>query len=326
MTARAGSPRRFLRFRPIAVVAVVVVAYGLFWLEGANRMRRSIDDWAAAQRASGLDVSFDRVATTGFPFSWRGVVDGATIAEPSQLRWSAKTLYIEASPLAPNRLVFSVENSQTIDLGPYGRWRVDAAQGRASIVGGNAWALDVRSGKSLIEPVGGGGGIACERFGLIVAPSKDAPGRVEADLAIEGLTVEGLARPVEASVIEARLAIVIAPEGGPQSLEIRRFHVEAAGAKVELSGALSADALGYPTGSLKAEIANPGAIATLLGEIGALGPADAEQAAASLTLAAIASGGKITAPLILKDGYATIAGVAIAKLPRIVPETYAPRP
>ena len=42
---------------------------------------------------------------------------------------------------------------------------------------------------------------------------------------------------------------------------------------------------------------------------------DADSAAASLTLASIAAGGKLTAPVELKDGAAHLAGVKIADLP-----------
>jgi hypothetical protein len=36
-----------------------------------------------------------------------------------------------------------------------------------------------------------------------------------------------------------------------------------------------------------------------------------------LSLAAIAGGGRIVAPLVLNDGIASIAGVAVAKLPPV---------
>jgi len=324
-------PRRLLRLWPVAVIALVLVVHALFWTNGAGAMRRSVEKWEAAQRETGLDVRFGRVETTGYPFVWRGVVHGADIAAPSLFHWSAEKLRIRASPFAPKRLEFSTDSAQTIDLGRRGLWRIDSDNGLIRVTGGKAWSLEILSDKSLIERADGGAAVSSEKSRFIVAPARSATGGVEAELAVEGLFVSGVAddgvsRSFGAHIIEARLALVPASEEAPQSLEIRRFHAEAAGAKVELSGALLIDALGYPDGALNAEIANPGAIAMLLGEIGALSPADAEQAAASLTLAALAGGGKITAPLVLKDGYATIAGVRIARLPRLLEENYAPSP
>ncbi|MGE0407806.1 MAG: DUF2125 domain-containing protein [Amphiplicatus sp.] len=268
--------------RPVAIVAAAALllfaGYALLWRAGAAEMRRSIEDWTAEQRAAGVEVSYARVSVVGFPMKLRGVAHDVAIAEPGLWRWRARALRIDASPFAPNALVFSTDNSQRLDLGAFGAWRIDAPDGRARLEGGKRWRIDISSGPSLIERADGRA-VASERFRLVIE-----------------------AHPQD-----------------PDGLLIRTLQLEGAGAALTLSGAVFLDEAGYPRGALQASLTNPGAIATLLGEFGALAPEKAEQAAASLTLAAIASGGRLAAPLIFENGSASIAGVEIAKLPRVGP-------
>ena len=85
--------------------------------------------------------------------------------------------------------------------------------------------------------------------------------------------------------------------------------------RFSISGEIGLDAADYPSGRLDAEIAKPAGLAHWLGATGALSEEEATSAGAGLTLLAIASGGKISAPIDFSNGAAEIAGVKLANLP-----------
>jgi len=101
------------------------------------------------------------------------------------------------------------------------------------------------------------------------------------------------------------------------ALTITHFFADIENTKIAVSGAIRLDQNDYPQGALKTELQSPAGLANLLGKTGVLSQAEASTAAAGLTLMAITSGGKITAPIELKAGSVQIAGVKIADLPKL---------
>ena len=316
-------------YGPLLAGALVFLLYAVLWSQGAGQMRRSIERWADDQRAAGVEVRYDGLATRGFPFFLRGAVSNVTIGEDSDWRWRAPLLLIDTGLFAPDRLVFSARDGHEIDAAGLGRWRIDAPDGRASIESDKErlWIVDVESGAGRIEHVDGGESLGAERFLMTIAPAADDHETIEISLAVADLVARNATSSIDAPSIEAMIAVrrLSALELGAQAwraaggaVELRRVVIEAEGGKLMLSGELALDAEGRPTGVLNAEAVNPGALALALGEAGVIDRKDAQSIAASLTLAAIASGGKLKAPLVLKNGVASIAGVRLAELPSVV--------
>jgi hypothetical protein len=310
--------------------AIVFAIYAAMWMEGAAQMRRSISAWADDQRAAGLEVEYDSIATSGFPFFLRGAVRNVSIGAAPDWRWRAPRLYVDALPLAPNRLVFSARDGHEIDAAGAGRWRIEAPDGRASIGSDKLrrWIVDVESGPGRIEN-SNGESLSAERFLLTVAPAESDHRTLEASLSVSRLIVRTAGAEVAAPTFEAMIALnnPEALEPGSQAwrdagggLELRRVYVETGGGKLILTGALAIDEAGRPEGALRVEATKPGAFARLLGDLGAIEMADAEALEASLSLASIAGGGKLKAPLLLEDGYASIIGVKILELPQVYQE------
>lgn len=327
MTPPARRANRWYFYGPLIALAAAFGVYAILWSQAAAEMRRTIEKFTLAQRAHGVEIDHDALATRGFPFLLRGVVPNVRIAG-GDWGWRAPALYVDAAPLSPDRLVFSTLASQRFDLGDWGQWRLDAEGARASVRedGRRAWILDMESGPArLAREDGDAPNLAAERFLLTMAPNTDDPGAVETSLIANGLSLDGRTRPVAASVIEAAFGVTAAEALGDAdawraaggALALRRIAIDAEGGRLYLAGRLTLDENGYPQGALNAEIVNPGAFALALGELGLIAPADAEAIAGALALAALASGGKIAAPLVFRDGEATIAGIRLAKLPRV---------
>ncbi len=310
-------PSRLFLWGPFALAALLVLAYYFVWREGAQAMRRAVDAWAEDQRAEGLTVSYDAISASGFPFFLRGGAANAVIGDGERWRWSVERLNIDTLPYAPDRLVFSTTNPQTLDLGEHGVWSLRSENGRASIENDDDrdWLVNVESGPGRIERADGAVSLSAEKFLLSVAPEATDHKRIQASLIVETFSAALRNGGVEAPRIEA--FIEAAETAAGPALDLRRIAIEAEGAQILLQGSIRRDAAGYPEGVLEADIANPSGLAALLQKLGALSEREAERAAAALTLAAIAGGGRIKGPVTLKDGAARIAGVKIADLPRI---------
>lgn len=328
MTAEQRPPSRWWLYGPLIAGAVIFALYAALWLEGAQQMRRSIAMWADDQRAAGLEVRYDAVKTEGFPFFLRGAVNDVSIGDGGAWRWRAPKLFIDALPLAPDRLIFSARDEHAVDIAGAGRWRIDAPDGRASIQNDNKrlWIVDIESGASRLARADGDEEFDADHFLMTIAPAEENHQTIEASLAISNLSAQMSASAFHAPSVGAMIAVrnSTALETSPRAwrdaggaLELRRVVINAEDAKLTLSGDLTLDSQGRPAGSLQVEAVNPGNLARALGEAGVINAKEAETIAATLTLASLAGGGVLRAPLVLKDGAASIAGVRIAALPSV---------
>lgn len=302
----------------LAAAFVAFVLYALLWREGAKVLRHEIAAWADDQRAAGIDVAYSDIGVAGFPFMLRGLVKDVSIAQGAGWRWSAERLFVDAALWAPDRLAFS-PGTQEIDISEFGRWRIESALGRAVIAidRTSGWRLRIKSGRGSIANESGSLTLRSKRFDALITPEGADRDDVRATIAVAGLELPGRTRTVQAASLDFDFAVADPEGGGPRTFTIRRFELDGEEGKVLVSGAFTVDAQGYPQGELFADIANPGVFAIALGELGALSVENAEAAAAMLSLAAIAGGGRIAAPMIFKDGEASVAGVRIAKLPKV---------
>ncbi|MEZ5894069.1 MAG: DUF2125 domain-containing protein [Parvularculaceae bacterium] len=327
MADAAPRANRLWLYLPFAVAAVLLFAYYLLWRAAAEEMKHGVADWVAEQRAAGLSVSHGAIKAEGFPFFLRVHVDAPDIEAQDAWAWRTERLTLDALPYDFNRLIFSVRSEQELSLAAYGAWRVRADDFRASV------ARDKLRGWKFAMTIAGAHGAraadgAKARAGsfvfdlapdaadrstltLTLAASALALNNGEKELALDGLRTVMSATQAQA-LGDAGLWRAM---GG--ALVISGLEAEAGASKLSVSGEISLDGEGYPAGGLTSVIAAPGPFITALGEAGVLNKEDAETTSAALTLAAIAGGGKIIAPLELKDGEARIANVTLARLPNL---------
>lgn len=308
---------RLLVAAVFALGAAGMFGWWLFWRASAETMREAIDAWAEDQREDGASVAYDRIRTKGFPFYLRGDVENLSFTDPGGWRWSVAVLHVDALPYAPERRILSASNPQAIDLGKDGLWSLDAERARISFdkPKDRKWIVDIESGPGVLARADGSRSLKASRFLFSIAPRADDPDRIEASLAVEGLRAAFGAEPVEAARIEAFIEVGDRDSG--REITIKRFAALTEGSDIVLDGAVRFDDQDRLDGIIDADIGNPAGLAVLLRKVGALSAGEAEQTGAALSLAAIASGGRLKAPIVLKDGAATIAGVRIATIPSI---------
>jgi hypothetical protein len=325
MTRDAARVRRRWLYLPFAIAGVIVFAYFLLWRAGAEEMKNAVAEWVADQRAAGLDVSHGAVLADGFPFFLRIHVMEPDISAPGEWRWRTDRLTIDVLPYDLTRLVFSVRSEQTLEAAGYGEWTVSAKDFRASIAADKTrdWAFSAAISGATAARIEDGARASLENVVFDLAPDTADPATMILSLVAANLAVEADGRSFALdrlqTVIAATHASAIADpdlwRGAGGALLINGLIVEAAESRLSVAGRLTLDAANFPQGSLQAEIVSPAPLVHALGQTGAITPDEAENAAAALTLAAIASGGKIVAPIELKDGTAQIGGVKIADLP-----------
>lgn len=314
-------PKRRWLYLPLAAAGVVLAGYLFLWRAGAAEMKQAIAEWVEDQRAAGLEVSHGPVKAEGFPFFLRVHVETPEIAAPGQWRWRTDRLTLDALPYDLRRLVFSIRGEQQASLAGYGDWRIAAEDFRFSIASdktrGWIFAMTVGHARALRDADQASAALA--RFVFDLAPSPADPGMLVLSLAaanIEAAAPQGEFRLDGVQTVMAATAAqalgdaeVWRQVGG--ELIVNGFSAQLDGAKLSAAGTLSLDAAHRPQGVLKTEIVAPAPFAKALAPLGVLTEDDAEKAAAALTLAAIAGGGKIAAPLEFRDGAAHLAGVKI---------------
>ncbi len=315
---------------PFVIAALIFAGYYLLWRAGAHEMKKAVDGWVIDQRAAGLDVFHGPVTAEGFPFFLRVHIEAPEISLPEAWHWRAETLFLDALPYDLNRLILSPGGEQLLSVDGFGAWRGSAADLRASIANDKTrgWVFALTAGDAAGRRDSDGATYRLASLVLDLAPAPDDPAVLTLNLAANDLEISAGGESYEMVQLQTIASLsatdmLLAPtpaaswrEAGG-ALTIAHFFAEIETMKIALSGAIQLDPNHYPQGSLKTELQSPAGLANLLGKSGALSQAEASAMAAGLTLMALPSGGKITAPIELKEGFAQIAGVKIADLPRL---------
>ncbi|MEO1135967.1 MAG: DUF2125 domain-containing protein, partial [Pseudomonadota bacterium] len=220
-----------------------------------------------------------------------------------------------------NRLIFSVRSEQFASADGYGDWRFNADDFRASIANDTTrdWVFSVTLGGGKAERTDAPG--AAQLESLVFDLSPDAADKTSLVLSLLG---DGIKATVDdhAVALDRIRTVTIATQthamgdaatwrsaGG--ALIINGFYAQLEEARLAVSGELTLDRQLYPTGNLDTEIIAPAPFAHALAEAGVMSSSDADSIAAALTLAAIAGGGKLSAPIEFKNGAAQIANVRL---------------
>lgn len=321
MKGEAAKLRRRWLYLPFAIAGVIMAGYFLLWRAGAAEMKKAVVAWVEDQRAAGLVVSHGALEAEGFPFFLRLHIADPDIAALGAWRWRTERLTLDALPYDLNRLIFSVRSEQFVSAAGYGDWRLNADDFRASIANDKTrdWVFSVTLGDGKAERFDAPGEAGLKN--LVFDLSPDAADKTSLVLSLEG---DGINATVDdhAVALDRIQTVTIATQthamgdaatwrnaGG--ALVINGFYAQLEEAKLAMSGELMLDSQLYPTGNLDTEIIAPAPFAHALAQAGVMSSGDADSAAAALTLAAIAGGGKLSAPIEFKDGAAQIANVRL---------------
>ncbi len=335
------SPRNKGRSRHMSVIIIfligIAISHTVFWLVGAQKVRESVLAWIAEQQAAGLIAEHDTVKVKGYPLAWRMELSAVTLGQnapdnpsTSLWRWRTNKLQVIVAPYRPTSLVLVPIGEQNFEGEGFGAWRAEWREikvhlasdreigWRASLEGQNAQITDLANGQS----------VTINAAALSVKPQNEAPDTITAAINLdEAALFKDDKEKIRAKILKAALTLTQTPAlltGAPSvwraaegKLLLDHMIIDAEGAYGQFDGALALDEAGYPTGQVNAALQNPGNFARALGALGVITPETAKTAEAGLSLAAITQGGKIAAPIVMKNGAASILGVKLSKLPQV---------
>ncbi|GJL90425.1 DUF2125 domain-containing protein [Hyphococcus sp.] len=310
-------------YLPWAIATVVFLAYLLLWRAGAAEMKKAVVNWVQDQRAAGAEISYGALKTDGFPFFLRVHIEQPDIAYADQFYWRTDLLTIDALPYDLNRLIFSAHSDQHLHFGRQGEWRIKTNDFRISIANDKqrewAFAMTVAGATAVRSD---GVKASLEKLVLDASPTASDKTIFTMSLEARGASVTDQTRKFDLDTVQTVMAASQTPflnniqewrdAGG--MLLINGFIANSGDASLSVSGELAPDHQLYPAGTLHTEVKSPATFVQLLAEAGAIDKEDVESISSTLTLAAIANGGKLAAPIILKEGVVQVAGVTIAEL------------
>lgn len=321
MTPNATRLKRRWLYLPFAIAAIVMFGYLLLWRTGAAEMKKAIAAWSEDQRAAGLAVSYSDLKEDGFPFFLRIHVENPDITSPGGWAWRTERLTLDALPYDLNRLIFSIRSDQYLSAQHYGDWRIYADDFRASIANDDArdwmFSASINGAQATREDAGSQTQIQSLIFDLSPDPANKTA--LVLSLASEGVAANAGEKSLAfdkvqtvASVTQTdSLETLDAWRRNGGELVINGFFLQKEEGRLAIAGALSLDEQLQPKGALDTELIAPQPLTQMLAQAGLLTENEAENAAAALTLTAIASGGKIDAPIEFRDGGAHLAGVKV---------------
>src|SRR5215471_2137907 len=115
--------RRSTRLGLIAAVVLLVVgagAYTVFWWVAADRIKEAVVGWAGQARAQNLDIVWNTIGVSGYPFAFRIRLSDAT------LRNTAANPPVE---------VHAADISASTRPWAYRVWRIAARHGIQAVAG-----------------------------------------------------------------------------------------------------------------------------------------------------------------------------------------------
>lgn len=322
--------RRWL-YIPWAIAAILLLIYYGVWRYAANEMKTAVVDWAQAQESEGVSVTYDRIKASGFPFLLRVRIEQPSIDKPGEWRWRGDGISLHAVPTNFNRIVMAPEGQQVGAYTGIGEWALSGEDMRGSIAKDKAlgWKAAVTLNNISAHRDEDNALVNLKNLVLDLAPNASEITRIELNAAATGFVFASAEQEVALTQIRTTGAITQTHTlEGENSVENWRrsggvVFVDQLSANfdadtsIAINGRVFIDTQKYPAGSLTAKIVNPGEITRALAELKVIKGREAEAAATGLTFMAAAAGGKITLPIKLKNGQATLGGIPVGTLSKI---------
>jgi len=139
---------RWTLITPFLLLGLLGAAYGVWWVSLADRIETAVLEWQAEQSARGLDATWEKFETNGFPYRLEIKLNAPSINmrdTPQPWGWSAGDLRAEMLPYNLNHIIVDVQSDQTIH---YSRKTAGALElFLLNISSDNTWASLVNEGE-----------------------------------------------------------------------------------------------------------------------------------------------------------------------------------
>ena len=311
------------RWLTIAVV-VAGLLWGGWWVVGRQGVLRGAEAAIESARAQGWTIGYDDLSVTGFPNRFDTTLDAVSVATPEGWGLTAPFLQVFALSYRPNHIIAVAPHEMAVAT-PAGTAEIrsddlrasavvalaDRALDRATVtaealaVDARGWTLAVSSGQIALRRAG-----SPTTFDLAAGLSNIDPG---------GPLWQQLGRSVlpgriDSFDLDAGLVLddPLSPGNRPRpvSADLRRLGIAWEGVRLDLSGPLTFDRTGRPSGALRLRARGWDELLDMAAAMGLIPAQQLPLLAAGL--GGMADGeGVLEVPVTLENGVLGIAGFPI---------------
>jgi hypothetical protein len=325
--------------RLIYVIVFLAVLFSLYWLAVARLVQSGADQAVSQLAQQGIDLRFAALNTAGYPMQFDSRAADVVIAQPQAgWQWQLPQLRMQAGSARPWDITLTLPAAQQIivqgqtlqaasrDAAARVTLRPDPAFGldRAALTFADAQVVS-DAGWSLALA-----GLAAELAQVSQADAAydasvritdlDIPVGLRALLDPQGLLAQDAVQMRVAAQLRFAapldLRLQSAAQAVPDQIDLRDLTLDWGAIRAQLSGAISIDAAGWPSGQLVVQTAQWPVLLQLLTNAGVI---DANMARNASRFAAfmVAADGTLTLPVLIQDGRIAVAGVPVMLAPRL---------
>ncbi|HZD25805.1 MAG TPA: DUF2125 domain-containing protein [Alphaproteobacteria bacterium] len=321
----------------VAAVVLAALAWTGYWFYAAHRVEDGVEAWAAHQRAQGMQVSWEGLKVSGFPFRIRVDVAAPHLAwprEPGAPEWRSPHFAAIVQPWYFRHVVADLSGTQylsAIDQGKRAEVEISADKGLGSFSNDSNGRLErlsidlheakvVADGATLLtagrlQAHARGGRHAEEMIELAFTTS-------DAVLPTDGGT--RLGKRVEAAELLCNITGNL-PQGSERAaiarwrddggtVEVQTLRLDWGPLHLNATGTVALDEQMRPIGSLTAKVRGYEALIDSAVERGQMERDKAHAAKSVLGLLAKAGGGTLSVPVTMQNGVASLGPVAVGRL------------
>jgi hypothetical protein len=328
----------------LATLIAAAGAYTAYWFVVAGRIEDSVVSWAQSARADKMDVSWQKLRVTGFPFAFRVDLENAALrdhalAPAPEIRVPRLTGTARPWDFGDWRL--AVREGFTAEIAGAGQntpatLTAQTADGAVSIPSDGGWRLSLRLHDAAVEwvaPVRAGSADV-----RITVPPQRPHGHADPNITLAvyarqvelpaaigplGNAIERLdfGATVKGAIPNGKLANAVAAwrdAGG--TIELDNLHLKWDGLDATATGTIALDQELQPSGGFSGAIQGYDQILTALVQSGQMRAGDAGLARIALTMLAKAGPDgrpEIKAPFTIQNGQMFLGPAKLGKMPRI---------
>lgn len=327
--------------RMLILILAAALIWSVWWALGSTGAETATRAWFDARRADGWVAKYGQMKVQGFPGRLDTVFKELTLADPvSGLAWEAPRFQINALSYRPNHLIAVWPDEQLITT-PQGRFRIESNDMRASLLVAPKPDLPLKRATLSAEAIGivsadGAPQMASRTLVLAAEQRDDRPEayRLGVDAADLVVPADWLALidpdgdlPDKLSRLKADLTVsfdrvwdmraIERDRPQPRRVDLRLAEAAWGGLQMQMTGTLTIDADGLPTGEITIKTRNWRGILDIGLRSGLIPPELATPLKEALGLMAQLKGDPKTLdiPLSFRDGRMQFGPVVIGPAP-----------
>ncbi|MCI5085422.1 MAG: DUF2125 domain-containing protein [Rhodovulum sp.] len=312
----------------LSITIVLALLWAGYWFVAARGLDKALNAGIEAQRAAGWTIAYDDLSVSGFPNRLDTTLTAPTITAPTgDFGWSAPFFQVLTLSYRPNHIIAVWPETQTLTLPDLGKVTVLNTDMRASAVVRAEGDLTLDRANLVAEQIAArfetGDRIAADKV-LLALRATEEP--TTYDVAVDATGLSAADHVITATKVNARIGLsqplnrfALAPLPHATRVDLDNARIEWGETVVTATGGFDIDLDGYATGALTLGITNWRAALSMAQDMGAMRPADVQQATRVLRLLAASDGDDTTldVPLSLRGGQVWLGPINLGRMPRL---------